>query len=126
MTGFDDHALALLAEIRDELRLLRTLAETRSPINTLRNQDRAALRKILPVIAANFETEFAVWELFDAASSADIIGANFRIVLKDQTPQRLGKLFQQTAGHRIDGLTLQRQGRDANGAVWRCIGNPSS
>ena len=122
-----DEALTLLARIADDLHALRQIAESsRRPAGVLRHQDQAALKKILPVLAANFEGSFGVWEIFDSAQQADMLGANLRLVLAGQMPQRLGKLFARGAGHNVDGLKLCRQGHDGNGALWECVAVPSS
>ncbi len=122
----DPEILAVLREIRDELHVLRELAEAREPRGALRHHDRTAMQRILPVIAANFEGAFSTWELIDAAKQSDMLGANLRLVLGNRAAQQTGKLFQRSAGHAIAGLQIRRVGQDGDGARWECIAVPSS
>jgi len=118
--------LGLLGAILRELQAIREAIESRQPGRTLRHKDRAAMARILPVLAAHFPEPFAVWELLDCAAAPDALGANLRLVLEGRTAQRIGKLFQRAADCEIDGMRLRRKGRDGDGAKWQCIVVPSS
>lgn len=120
----DAETVELLREIRDEVRLLRADLAQREPVAALRSKDREAMARILPVLQENFTGTFGTWELRDCAEQADVLGANLRLVFKKRTARELGKLFQRTQDHDINGLRLRRVGSDANGALWQCIGNP--
>ena len=104
-----------------EFAALRESIETaREPARSLKFKDRAAAAAILPVVAAYFSGTFAAWELIDCAAQRDALGANLRIVLGKRTAQELGQLFQRAAGCDFDGIRIVREGRDGNGARWRC------
>lgn len=110
----------LLREIRDELRLLHADLAQRGPVAALRSKDREAMARILPVLQENFTGTFGTWELRDCAEQADVRAANLRIVLGNRSAQELGQLFQRTSGHDFRGVRIVREGRDGNGARWRC------
>lgn len=124
----DPEALALLREIRDELRAIREAIESeRRPSRSLRHQDRAALLAILPVLYSAFpESLFSCWQVLDLAAGTDALGLNLRTALGGLTAPRLGKLLARAAGFTIEGFQIRRQGQDGNGALWRCVADASS
>ena len=129
-----DEVIALLEQIREaqhrlaaEVAALREAVERgREPERPPKFQDRNAMAKILPVLADNFHGTFGAWELIDCAEAKDALGADLRLVLGKLSTQQLGQLFQRTAGHDFGGLRIIREGRDGNGARWRCCVTPAS
>lgn len=114
--------LALLRQIAGDLRALCEAVENaREPARSLRFKDRAAMARILPVLAANFPGRFNTWELVDCATVMnDPLGANLRLVIGKRTAQELGQLFQRAADCDFDGIRIVREGRDGSGSRWRC------
>jgi hypothetical protein len=119
----------LLLEVLTEVRALRRevaelRAERERPAASLRAADRDALRKILPVLAAVYgQGRFAAWEAVDAANLPGVAGANLRLVLDGRDARALGLLLARGAGADVGvGVTVHRDGRDGDGARWRCRG----
>jgi len=117
--ALNDTALELLREISDKLtRLCEAVENAREPARSLKFKDRAAMAKILPVLAANFLGTVGTWELVDYAAVNDPLGMNLRLVIGKRSAQELGQLFARAVDHEIDGLRLRREKPDANGARW--------
>lgn len=122
-----DHQL--LKAIREDLRaVLGELAALRRAVDAiphaqpagLRARDRRAMAQILPVLSAHFVGAFRVSDLIDLAGIDNALGVNLRLVIDTRNAHSLGHLFARCAGYEIDGITLHRVGRDADGAWWQC------
>ncbi len=113
----------LLAEVRALRVEVAALRVEREAMPTLRRGDRAALERVLPVLAGIFgPSRFAAWEVLDRAAQADGDGANLRLVLgRGIRAPELGRLLARGAGVDVDGLRIVRDGRDGNGARWRVV-----
>jgi hypothetical protein len=122
---------ALLVELLEEVRRIRGLLEripapeSRKPLHV---QDRRALERLLPVVAAQFADAFETWELFDVAGTDGVAGNDMRIALAGQTAHRLGKLLRRAAnaGTAVAGLRVEAAGRHGAGGRWRCVAVPSA
>lgn len=112
--------LAELAALREEVRGLR-VSRDRAP--TLRASDREALSRILPVLAGIFGPgRFAAWEVLDLAAGRGADGANLRLVLGGRSAHDLGRLLARGAGADLAcGVRVERDGRDRDGGLWRCV-----
>jgi hypothetical protein len=120
--------LAGQREVRDELRALREAIESaRAPARELRFQDAEAMAKIVPVLAGIFgDARFSCWEVLDRAGGEGVEGANLGLVLGGRDAHALGRLLARAVGADVGPVRIVRDGRDANGNVWRCIADPSS
>jgi hypothetical protein len=118
-----DAALAVLLEIRDELRAIRTAIEERPgpQVKTLKAEDHRALAALLPVFKEQFVGPFGAWLPVDVAKLQSAEGKNLRLVLGDRTARQLGKLLARSAGIDVAGLQIVRAGQDGNGALWECV-----
>ncbi len=120
-----DAALALLLELREDVRAIRLAIEgaPKSP-KPLRHDQAEALRAVVPVLGGQYgEDRFACWQFVDLAEQDTAEGANARIALAGRDAQALGKLLALAAGHTFDGIQIEGAGQDANGKLWRCVGN---
>ncbi len=118
---------AILAEQQrqaGELHALRLATErgrgTQPP--ALRKAQSDALALIAPVLAGVFgAAPFGSWEACDRARARTSEGANLRLALAGRNARQLGKLLEAGQGHDIDGVTIQRAGRDGDGVLWKCV-----
>lgn len=111
-------SLAVLCEIRDELRRLRE-AIVGGQRGRLAPADRAALADLLPIVAAAVaDRAFTVRELRDHAALPS------QLVLRDAIeanggPNKLGRLLKRGDGFDVAGWRVERIGNDRDGLVWR-------
>lgn len=118
--------LVVLAEVRA---LRREVAEQRAEREprALRAEDQSALLLLLPALRDAFgPAKFGAWEMLDRAAALTAEGANLRAALGGRNAHALGKLLARGAGVSVGGLRILRDGRGPDGALWRCIVNPSS
>ena len=118
----------LLAEMLAELKAIRACleghdAEPPEPPAPLRQGDRQALERLLPVIAVQFPNcAFSVWELVDAAGRGTVAGNDMRLAIGGASPQRLGMLLRSCVDcGGVGQYQVRRAGQDASGARWELI-----
>ncbi|MBA3638416.1 MAG: hypothetical protein M3541_19510 [Acidobacteriota bacterium] len=102
---------AMLAELRAIRRLLEANRQQPAPSRA----DRAALTRVLPVLAATFGSE--IWTAGEALSHSSI---DLRIVLDGVSAKRLGRLLRRAIGQDVDGLTVASEGTESGARLW-CI-----
>jgi hypothetical protein len=111
----------IIAEQRETNRLLCALLDRGTSRPALRRGDMQALRRLLPVLGDQFAgVRFSCWEVTDAAEAdAGIAGKNLKLALRGLDARALGRLFERAVNRNVNGLTIERDGRDGNGVLWR-------
>jgi hypothetical protein len=105
--------LALLLEIRSELKALRVAMERPRG----RGSDEAMiglLRAIHDVMHADYQ--FTSGDLSEAAELPQF--ASLRAALGSSSPRRIGKLLHRIAGRNLDGMQLERADESRDGVLW--------
>jgi hypothetical protein len=113
-----DDSVGLLREIRDELRLLnQTIAGRRR--RRLSEPDRAALVRLLPVVADVVGTRcFSVAELHEHAQTIVTADALRDALASIGSARHVGKLLRRAIDVDIAGVCVRRVGSDNSGATW--------
>jgi hypothetical protein len=109
-----------------EVRKLREAIENGAPRRRadLDVRDRRALDRLLPVVAAQFPGEFAVWELLDTVAAGGVSAEDMRIALGRMSAHHVGKLLRRAADHG-DPVAGHRVVSVARGR-WRLVADPSA
>lgn len=107
----------LLRELVAEVRGLRAdLARQGRPDSTLSRADRAQLAQMLPAIAGVYGPE-----TFSARDLVEDDRPAVRLVVQGRSVKQLGKLLARADGVAIEGLMLQRQGREYQVTQWQIV-----
>ncbi|MBA3505913.1 MAG: hypothetical protein H0T80_09075 [Betaproteobacteria bacterium] len=121
----DQLAVALLTQIRDELRAIHTTLAARRPAASV-NDDSAA--DLLRAIAATTRgLTFTVSELLEHAEIVADRAADQRLhdaivaACGAVNGRRLGKLLGRLEGRELDGLRVVRVGVGRDGIAWRVV-----
>ena len=116
-----------IASLRAEIRALGDALRRAGavPGRPLRNDDRALLRTLLPVIRQACEDN--VWTAASLAelaclpactALADVLAVH---VNRGASLQRFGKFLARVEGHELDGWRLVRCGADRCGQIWQVV-----